>query len=107
MNDMSVFLIAGYAPIGVAAEPENQSPPGYSFELFHWKIWTSTTNDSGRRFSSYLAINNLLATTTCFRKNNYSTWIHPHSRLRHQIDHFIVKKDSLKHVLDAGVTDTY
>jgi len=69
------------------------------------KFGLQHTNDSGRRFSSYLAINNLLATTTCFRKNNYATWIHPRSRLRHQIVHFIVKKDNFKHVLDA-VTKT-
>jgi len=25
MNDMGVFLIAGYAPIGVAAEPESEN----------------------------------------------------------------------------------
>ena len=50
-------------------------------------------NDAGRRFLSYLAISNLLTITTCFRKKTYATWIHPRSKLKHQIDHFFVGKD--------------
>ena len=38
-------------------------------------------NDSGRRFSSFLAVNNMLALTTCFKKKSYGTWIHPRSKL--------------------------
>ena len=41
----------------------------------------SHVNDSGRRFSSYLAINNLLAITTCYHKKRYGTLIHPRSKL--------------------------
>ena len=43
-------------------------------------------NHAGKRFVSHLAINELLAVTTCFRKNEYATWIHPRSKLKHQID---------------------
>jgi len=61
-------------------------------------------NDAGRRFLSYLAINNMLAITTCFRKKRYATWVHPRSKLQHQIDHFFVKKDKSQFFTDACVT---
>ena len=37
-------------------------------------------NNAGERFSSYLAINNLVALTTCFRKSQYGTWVHLRSK---------------------------
>ncbi|XP_066928501.1 craniofacial development protein 2-like [Clytia hemisphaerica] len=64
----------------------------------------SYANDAGHRFASHLSLNELLAVTTCFRKNNYATWIHPRSKLKHQIDHFIVKKEHFRYVMDAGVS---
>ena len=64
------------------------------------------TNDSGRRFASYLAINNMLALTTCFKKKNYGTWIHPRSKLQHQLDHFLTIKDNSPSFTDAGVTQS-
>ena len=63
-------------------------------------------NDAGKRFASHLAINNLLAVTTCFRKNEYATWIHPRSKLKHQTDHFIVKKEHFRYIMDADITQT-
>ena len=63
-------------------------------------------NDSGKRFASHLAINDLLAITTCFQKHNYATWIHPRSKLKHQIDHFLVIKEHFKYIMDAGVTQS-
>ena len=62
-------------------------------------------NDSGRRYGSYMAINNLIALTTCFRKSQYGTWIHPRSKLQHQIDHFLTDKCHAQRILDAGVTE--
>ena len=64
------------------------------------------TNDAGRRFSSYLEIKDLLAITTCFQKPRYATWIHPRSKLEHQIDHFIVKKNKSCFFTNAGVTQS-
>ena len=62
------------------------------------------TNKSGRRFRNFLAVNNLIAASTCFEKKNYGTWQHPRSKKLHQLDHFIVSRDSFKCVLDAGIT---
>ena len=73
-----------------------QSPLG-RFGLKH-------ENNSGLRFSSYLAINNYLALTTYFRKKQYGTWIHPRSKLPHQIDHFITEHKEFCRFTDAGVT---
>ena len=61
-------------------------------------------NNAGARFSSYIAINNLVALTTCFRKNQYGTWVHPRSKLPHQIDHIIVDNEHFCRFTDAGVT---
>ena len=64
----------------------------------------SYINESGRRFASYLAINNLIAATTCFRKKSYGTWIHPRSKNVHQIDHFLTESNTICRISDAGVT---
>ncbi|XP_066923905.1 uncharacterized protein [Clytia hemisphaerica] len=134
-NDVGVFVISSYAPIGMASDIEwenffdglddciskkkpkdilvigsdTNSSMGCNAQLNEdypiGKFGIEHINDSGRRFSSYLAINNLLAATTCFRKNSYATWTHPRSKLKHQIDHFIVQKENFKFVMDAGVTE--
>ena len=62
-------------------------------------------NDAGIRSRSYLEVNNMIAVTTCFRKKNYATWIHPRSKLPHQIDHFLAEKHNAFRVTDAGVTE--
>ena len=62
-------------------------------------------NNAGRRFLSYLATNELVATSTCFQKRNYGTWQHPRSKKLHQIDHFVVSAAARKSVLDTGITD--
>ena len=61
-------------------------------------------NDSGRRFKSYIAINNMRILTTFFRKKSYATWIHPRSRKLHQIDHVITTSNEFCRFMDAGVT---
>lgn len=65
----------------------------------------SHVNDAGRRFRAYLATNNLVASSTCFKKRNYGTWQHPRSKLMHQIDHFVITNSSFKCVLDTGITE--
>ena len=60
-------------------------------------------NNAGERFSSYLAINNLVSLTTCFRKSQYGTWVHPRSKLPHQIDHIIVANEYFCRFTDAGL----
>ncbi|XP_066918828.1 uncharacterized protein [Clytia hemisphaerica] len=131
-RDIGVFLISTYAPVGNAPEDEwdlyfdqlssciakkhhndilligsdtnssmgtsseNEDPVG-NFGISH-------INNSGRRYRSYLSINNLSAMTSCFKKNEYGTWIHPRSKKPHQIDHFIVNQQMTHRVRDAGVT---
>ena len=64
----------------------------------------SHINAAGKRFCSYLEMNNLVALTTFFRKMNYGTWMHPRSKSLHQIDHFLTTKDSFYRFCDAGIT---
>ena len=64
----------------------------------------SHVNKSGRRFRSFLATNNLVATSTFFKKKNYGTWQHPRSKRLHQLDHFITKRKTLKLITDSGIT---
>ena len=60
-------------------------------------------NDSGKRFLSFLSTNNLKVATTCFKKKQYATWIHPRSKNLHQIDHMIVNRDMFHRCTDAGI----
>jgi len=46
---------------------------------------------------------NLVAITTYFRKRKYTTWSHSHSKLPHQIDHFISEKPDFCRFTDASV----
>ena len=62
-------------------------------------------NAAGRRYRTYLEMKNMVALTTYFQKKSYSTWIHPRSKLPHQIDHFITEKSSFSRFADAGLTE--
>ena len=77
-------------------ETHQQHPLG-KFGLHH-------TNNAGERFASYLAVNNMIALNTFFRKRQYGTWMHPRSKLLHQIDHFITSSDDFCRYTDAGLT---
>ena len=130
-RDVGVFIVSAYAPVGNASEndwnnffdqlricisrkkkndilvigadtnssmgqSDNNGPLG-KFGIPH-------VNDSGRRFLSYLSMNNLDVVTTKFMKNSYATWIHPRSKKGHQIDHFITNSEMTHRVTDAGPT---
>ena len=60
-------------------------------------------NDAGRDMSAFLGRQGLCLPTTFFRKNRYATWVHPCSRLGHQIDHWIMRRRDLKRVINAGL----
>lgn len=62
-------------------------------------------NDAGIRFRSYLETRGLTAATTHFKKRNYATWKHPCSGKLHQVDHFLVESNMMRHVSDCGITD--
>lgn len=61
-------------------------------------------NKAGTRFHTYLEVNSMVALTTCFRKRSHNTWIHPRSKLPHQIDHMLTEKSDFCRITDAGVT---
>ena len=133
-RDVGLFLVSAYAPVGnadehlwdeylenldrcIARKPANDillvgadtnSSMGCAerAELQHHlgRFGFKHTNNAGLRFSSYLAINNFVALTTCFRKRQYGTWMHPRSKLPHQIDHFITGNEQFCRFTDAGVT---
>ena len=61
-------------------------------------------NRAGLRFNTYLEVNNLVAVTTYYKKNDYRTWTHPKSKLPHQIDHIICQKNDFCRFIDAEAT---
>ena len=79
-----------------AASVCSDGPLGY-FELNH-------VNESGKRFLSYLSMNNLAVITSFFKKNQCAKWIYPHIKKTHQIDLFLVDKEMIHYCLDAGIT---
>ena len=60
-------------------------------------------NNSGRRMRAFLALRGMVSSSTFFKKRDYSTWLHPCSRLGHQIDHFVCRKGDLCRVSNCGV----
>ncbi|XP_066924694.1 uncharacterized protein [Clytia hemisphaerica] len=131
-KDVGVFLVSAYAPVGNAPEgqwdlffdqltsciskkqqhdillvgSDTNSSMGTSSETEDpiGNFGISHINESGKRFRSYLSTNNLTAMTSCFEKKEYATWVHPRSKKKHQIDHFIVNSDMSHRVRDAGIT---
>ena len=130
-RDIFIFLISAYAPIGKADQVEwdefftdlshlmskkqdndililgadTNSSMGCSKEydcLGNFGI--DYVNESGLRLASYLTISRLTVLTTCFRKRSYGTWVHPRSKRKHQIDHFITNKSHKHRFIDAGLT---
>ena len=95
-NDIIVIGTDCNSSMGCKSDREIDSPLG-CFGLNH-------TNESGLRFLTYLAINNLRVTATSFKKNHYTTWIHPRSKKLHQIDHFMVNCEMFHRVIDVGLT---
>ena len=95
-NDIIVIGTDCNSSMGCKSDREIDSPLG-CFGLNH-------TNESGLRFLTYLAINNLRVTATSFKKNHYTTWIHSRSKKLHQIDHFMVNCEMFHRVIDVGLT---
>ena len=130
-RDLYLFLVSAYAPLGTADNTlwedffqnfddcighkktndilivgcDTNSSMGSSMENSSIGLFgVSHINDSGRRFASYLSINQLVAATTCFREASYGTWVHPRSKSVHQIDHFLTESSTMCRLSDAGVT---
>jgi len=61
-------------------------------------------NKAGIRLTTFLEINNLVACSTYFRKKSYTTWMHPRSKLPHQIDHILTLKTDFRRIIDVSVT---
>ena len=59
-------------------------------------------NRAGVHFNIYLEVNNLVAVTTYYKKNNYATLTHLRSKLPHQIDHIITQKNDFCRFIAAG-----
>ena len=61
-------------------------------------------NRVGVRCNTYLEVNNLVAVTAYYKKNNYTTSNHPRSKLPHQINHIVIQKNDFCRFIDAGAT---
>ena len=59
-------------------------------------------NASGRRLKAFLELNELASLTSFYRKPRYGTWLHPRSKLPHQLDHIITLQSDRKRFTDAG-----
>ena len=58
------------------------------------------TNDAGRRMQYFLSIRGLTTATTFFQKKTHGTWIHPRSKLPHQLDHIITNKSWIRYCVE-------
>ena len=131
-RDIGLFLVSAYAPVGKATDSEWDNYLDQLTECISRKnsndiliIGTDTNssmgisndkddpigtfgiahvNESGKRFRSYLSMNNLYATSTRFKKKEFATWIHPRSKQKHQIDHFLVNREMSHRIMDTGIT---
>lgn len=132
-KDVSVFLVSAYASVGNAPDDIWNEYLGKTNNIYWRKHWSyiliigtdancstgtasarsdgplgyfglNHVNEAGKRFLSYLCINNLAVVTRFFKKNQYSTWIHPRGKKMHQIYHFVIKKEMLHCCIDAGIT---
>lgn len=59
-------------------------------------------NAAGHRLRTFLETHELAALTSFFRKPHYDTWIHPRSKLGHQLDHILVSRRDLRRFTDAS-----
>ena len=59
-------------------------------------------NDAGRRLRSFMEVHQLCSLASFYRKQYYGTWIHPCSRLPHQLDHIIVSREDRCRFTDCG-----
>lgn len=59
-------------------------------------------NDAGRRLRSFMEVHQLCSLASFYRKQYYGTWIHPCSRLPHQLDHIIVSREDRRRFTDCG-----
>ena len=108
-RDLYLFLISAYAPVGNADQSvwdeyltnlnnciskkqredlliigsDTNASMGCSNEFNSLgNFGIRYMNESGRRFASYLTINDMVAVTTCFRKKCYGTWVNPRSTIK-------------------------
>ena len=131
-RDIGLFLVSAYAPVGKATDGEWDNYFDQLTECISRKnrndiliIGTDTNssmgisndkddpigafgidhvNESGKRFRTYLSMNDLYATSTRFKKKEFATWIHPRSKQKHQIDHFLVNREMSHRIMDTGIT---
>ena len=94
-----LFLVATLTQVGTSYKRSNYGSKRSigPFDLTH-------RNRAGIRFSTYLELNNLVAVTTYYKKNNYATWTNPKSKLPHQIEHIITQKNDFGRFRGAGET---
>ena len=93
-NDILVICTDTNSSMGVSSDEKSPFGP---FGLSH-------VNAAGRRMRTFLSTNDLIATSTHFKKRNYGTWQHPRSGKMHQIDHIITARSSFKCFSDTGIT---
>ena len=102
-DDIFVIGADTNSSLGIANNQNNQDASNQKNSLGNFGL--PHVNNAGLRFNSYLETNSMVALTTCYQKRSYGTWIHPRSKLPHQIDHFITSKSEFCRFTDAGVTE--
>ena len=87
------------ASIGIRKDNEDN---GIGQDRVRGKFGILHENAAGHELHAMMAINEMCAVTTFFKKREYATWYHPASKKGHQIDHIIVRQEDMKRVRDAG-----
>ena len=59
-------------------------------------------NPAGRRLRSFLESHELCSLASFYPKRYYGTWIHPRSKLEHQLDHIFISQAHRCRIRDAG-----
>jgi exonuclease III len=94
-----IFCMDCNASIGIRSEHDVNEP---GQDRVRGMFGVKHTNIAGQELHALLAVNELSAATTFFKKREYATWYHPTSKKGHQIDHIIVRQQDMKRVRDAG-----
>jgi exonuclease III len=92
-NEFFIMGTDGNASMGVRSTKRDYTLGGFGLPR---------RNGAGSELHVFCSTNRLCATSTFFRKKSYATWFSPRDHTRFQLDHFLIRREHLKCVIDSG-----